>query len=122
MLLDESELVLGDTVTCYFVGTKKTSIAVIGISIAEKPQFSLKYSVPAYQNSHFSLWGTTERVGFEPTVACTTSAFEADALDHYATSPYKHMQGSKLHAQGTPSEGFEPPTLPLGRACSVQLS
>jgi hypothetical protein len=71
---------------------------------------------------HFSLWGTTERVGFEPTVACTTSAFEADALDHYATSPYKHMQGSKLHAQGTPSEGFEPPTLPLGRACSVQLS
>ena len=70
----------------------------------------------------FSLWGTTERVGFEPTVACTTSAFEADALDHYATSPYNHMQGSKLHEQGTPSEGFEPPTLPLGRACSVQLS
>jgi endonuclease YncB( thermonuclease family) len=47
MLLDESDLVLGDTVTCYFVGTKKTSIAEIGISIAEKPQFSLKYSVPA---------------------------------------------------------------------------
>ena len=73
-------------------------------------------------NGGFSLWGTTERVGFEPTVACTTSAFEADALDHYATSPYKHMQGSKLHEKGIPSEGFEPPTLPLGRACSVQLS
>ena len=78
--------------------------------------------IPADQSSHFSLWGTTERVGFEPTVACTTSAFEADALDHYATSPYKHMQWSILHDNGIPSEGFEPPTLPLGRACSVQLS
>ena len=91
-------------------------------SIAEKPHFSLNLPIPADQVSHFSLWGTTERVGFERTVACTTSAFEADALDHYATSPYRHMQWSILHDNGIPSEGFEPPTLPLGRACSVQLS
>ena len=91
-------------------------------SIYKKPQFSLNLLIPADRTSHFSLWGTTERVGFEPTVACTTSAFEADALDHYATSPYKHMQWSILHDSGIPSEGFEPPTLPLGRACSVQLS
>ena len=93
----------------------KTYIALFEIYIALLSIFG-----PA--TSHFSLWGTTERVGFEPTVACTTSAFEADALDHYATSPYKHMQWSILHDSGIPSEGFEPPTLPLGRACSVQLS
>ncbi len=65
MLLDESDLVTGDTATCYFVGTKKTSIVEIGFSIAEKPQFSLEYPIPAGRTSHFSLWGTTERVGFE---------------------------------------------------------
>ena len=28
-----------------------------------------------------------ERVGFEPTVAFTTSVFKTDAIDHSATSP-----------------------------------
>ena len=62
-------------------------------------------------------------MGFEPTVACTTSAFEADALDHYATSPYKHMQWSILHDIGIPSEGFDPPNLALrtGLLCPAEL-
>ena len=29
-----------------------------------------------------------ERVGFEPTVACATSVFKTDAIDHSATSPW----------------------------------
>ena len=34
-----------------------------------------------------------ERVGFEPTVAFTTSVFKTDAIDHSATSPRCVVRG-----------------------------
>ena len=36
-----------------------------------------------------------ERVGFEPTEACTSPHFECGALDHYATSPCRLWQWSR---------------------------
>ena len=55
-----------------------------------------------------------ERERFELSVPCDTHAFQACALDHYATSPRgiylkmlrKLFQSARLLAEG---EGFEPP-------------
>ena len=34
-------------------------------------------------------WGLAERVGFEPTVPCSTPDFESGTFDHSATSPQR---------------------------------
>ena len=47
-----------------------------------------------------------ERVGFEPTEACTSPHFECGALDHYATSPREDYVTFQAQSVGTFWNGY----------------
>ena len=62
--------------------------------------------------------GLAERVGFEPTEACTSPHFECGALDHYATSP--GVDYARFEPAGATGAPWTTPVEPFGAAMRLK--
>ena len=64
----------------------------------------------------------TERVGFEPTEACTSLVFKTRAINHSTTSPYHDQDHVQILARLAPlfSPSFQPLTIVQGRIVSTR--